>query len=78
MANKGGLIVSIKINSYKVGVLNLHLPSGIKEAKFKRAENLKILTRKFEKFSHCDLRVIFGDFNFRNSCSVGQTLLLQS
>lgn len=67
MANKGGIILLFQINWYVISVLNLHLPSGTKKHDFKkRIENLSYFEKYLGTKNYINLKVILGDFNFRN------------
>lgn len=67
LANKGAIVINLKVNFDTLGIVNCHLKSGngSKEASI-RGETLRELNQLLEKQRGCSARFILGDFNFRN------------
>lgn len=66
LANKGAIFIQMKLNWQTLGIVNCHLASGNSKKDFqKRLENLKEI-KDFLKEQNSDLKVIMGDFNWRN------------
>ena len=66
MANKGAIILNLKINWECFDLVNCHLASGTSKKDYhKRLDNLKEI-QDFLKKSDSSLKIIMGDFNWRN------------